>query len=92
MCPTIADHQDKPQSNYSINRIKFTDRGVYDYADVNGYFVIDNLMLTNEPGARLGIFNRTSGDTVGKFFWFKVAFSGELHSCTITTSDPTLAI
>lgn len=92
MCPTICDHQDKPQSNYKINRIKFIDRGVYDYADVNGWFVIDNLLLTNEPGARLGLFNRTTGDTKGKFFWFKVAWSGELHSCVLTTSDTSLAI
>lgn len=92
MCPTIADHQDKPQTNYKINRIKFTDRGIYDYSDVTGWFVMDNLLLTNEPGARLGLFNRTSGDTVGKFFWFKVAWSGDLHSCIITTSDPNIAI
>ena len=92
MCPTIADHQDKPQTNYKINRIKFTDRGIYDYSDVTGWFVMDNLLLTNEPGARLGLFNRTSGDTVGKFFWFKVAWSGDLHSCVITTSDPNIAI
>lgn len=92
MCPTMADHQDKPQTNYQINRIKFTDRGVYDYADVTGWFVMDNLLITNEPGARLGLFNRTAGDSVGKFFWFKVAWSGELHSCVLTTSDTSLAI
>lgn len=92
MCPTIADHQDKPQSNYKINRIKFVDRGVYDYAGTTGYFVIDNLLFTNEPGARLGLFNRTSGDSVGKFFWFKVAWSGDLHSCALTTSDETIAV
>ena len=92
MCPTIADHQDKPQTNYQINRIKFTDRGIYDYADVTGWFVMDNLMITNEPGTRLGLFNRTAGDTVGKFFWFKVAWSGDLHSCILTTSDTSLAV
>ena len=92
MCPTIADHQDKPQNNYKVNRIKFTDRGIYDYADVTGWFVMDNLMLTNEPGARLGLFNRTTGDTKGKFFWFKVAWSGDLHSCVLTTSDTSKAI
>ena len=92
MCPTICDHQDKPQSNYKINRIKFLDRGVYDYADVTGWFVMDNLKLTNEPGARLGIFNRTAGDSAGKFFWFKVAWSGDLHSCVLATSDSNIAI
>lgn len=92
MCPTIADHQDKPQSNYKINRIKFIDRGVYDYAGTTGYFVIDNLVLTNEPGARLGLFNRWAGDSVGKYFWFKVAWSGDLHSCVLTTSNPSLAV
>ena len=92
MCPTMADHQDKPQTNYQINRIKFTDRGIYDYADVTGWFVMDNLLITNEPGARLGLFNRWTGDTKGKFFWFKVAWSGDLHSCVLTTSDPTIAV
>ena len=92
MCPTICDHQDKPQSNYKINRIKFTDRGVYDYADVTGFFIIDNLVFTNEPGARLGIFNRTAGDSAGKFFWFKVAWSGDLHSCVLATSDSNIAV
>lgn len=92
MCPTICDHQDKPQSNYKVNCIRFNDRGVYDYAGRTGYMVLDNLKLTNEPGARLGLFNRTSGDTVGKFFWFKVAWSGELHSCTLSTSNSAIAI
>ena len=98
MCPTLAKHQDKPQTNYNVNRIKFIDRGVYDYNDhetseyITGYFVIDNLVLTNEPGARLGIFNRTSGDTAGKYFWFKVAWSGDLHSCVLSSSDPTIAV
>ena len=92
MCPTIANHQDKPQSNYKINRIKFIDRGVYDYADVTSWFVIDNLLLTNEPGARLGIFNRWASDTAGKWFWFKVAFSGELHSVKLYSSDTSIAV
>ena len=92
MCPTITDHQDKPQSNYKINRIKFIDRGVYDYAGTTGYFIIDNLVLTNEPGARLGLFNRWAGDSAGKYFWFKVAWSGDLHSCVLTTSNPSLAV
>lgn len=92
MCPTICDHQDKPQSNYKINRIKFLDRGVYDYADVTGFFIIDNLVFTNEPGARLGIFNRWTSDSAGKFFWFKVAWSGDLHSCVLTTSDSNIAV
>lgn len=92
MCPTIADHQDTPQSNYKINCIKFIDKGVYDYAGTTAFVVLDNLVFTNEPGARLGLFNRTSGDKVGKFFWFKVAWSGELHSCVITTSDSTIAV
>ena len=92
MCPTIADHQDTPQSNYKINRIKFIDRGVYDFGTTTAFMVLDNLVFTNEPGVRLGLFNRTAGDKVGKFFWFKVAWSGELHSCVLTTSDSTIAI
>ena len=92
MCPTMTNHQDKPQTNYKINRIKFVDRGIYDYADVTGWFVMDNLLITNEPGARLGVFNRWTSDSAGKYFWFKVAWSGELHSCVLTTSDPNVAI
>ena len=92
MCPTICDHQDTPQSNYKVNRIKFVDRGVYDYAGTTAFMVLDNLVLTNEPGVRLGLFNRWAGDSVGKFFWFKVAWSGELHSCVLTTSDSTIAV
>ena len=92
MCPTICDHQDTPQSNYKINRIKFVDRGVYDYAGTTAFMVLDNLVFTNEPGVRLGLFNRWAGDSVGKFFWFKVAWSGELHSCVLTTSDLTIAV
>lgn len=92
MCPTIADHQDTPQSNYVVNRIKFIDRGVYDYSGTTAFMVLDNLVLTNEPGARLGLFNRTAGDKVGRFFWFKVAWSGELHSCVLTTSDTSKAV
>ncbi len=92
MCPTMADHQDTPQSNYKINRIKFIDRGVYDYTGVTAFMIIDNLVFTNEPGVRLGLFNRTAGDKVGRFFWFKVAWSGELHSCVLTTSDSSKAV
>ena len=92
MCPTMADHQDTPQSNYKVNRIKFIDKGVYDYSGTTAFMVLDNLVFTNEPGVRLGLFNRTAGDKVGKFFWFKVAWSGELHSCVLTTSDSTIAI
>ena len=92
MCPIITDHQDKPQSNYKINRIKFNDRGVYDYAGTTAFMILDNLVLTNEPGVRLGLFNRWVGDTAGKYFWFKVAWSGDLHSCVLSTSDETIAI
>ena len=92
MCPIVAGHQDTPQSNYKINRIRFTDKGIYNYGDTTAFVVIDNLVLTDEPGTRLGLFNRTSSDTVGKWFWLKVAWSGELHSCVITTSDPAIAV
>ena len=92
MCPTMANHQDTPQTNYKINRIKFTDRGIYDYDDVTGWFVMDNLVFTNEPGARLGLFNRWTSDTAGKWFWFKVAWSGELHSVKLYSSDTSIAV
>ena len=93
MCPIVGNHNsDKPQSNYKVNRIKFIDRGVYDYAGTTAWFVIDNLLLTNEPSTRLGLFNRWPGDSAGKYFWFKVAWSGDLHSCVLATSDSNIAV
>jgi len=93
LCPTMADHQDTPiPLTYKINRVKIVDRAVYDYDGVTAFMVIDNMSLSPEPAARLGLFNRTTSYSAGTYYWFKVAWSGELHSCVITTSDPTVAI
>ena len=92
MCPTMTAHTDVAQTNYKVNRIKFIDRGVYDYAGTTAFMILDNLVFTNKPGARLGLFNGWTGDAAGKFFWFKVAWSGDLHSCVLSTSDSTIAV
>lgn len=92
LCPTMADHQDTPiPLTYRISCIRFTDRAVYDYGTTTAFMVLDNLVFANEPGARLGLFNRTTSFSVGTYYWFKVAWSGVLHSCVITCSDPTVA-
>lgn len=91
--PTIAKHSDTPIAlTKKINGVRINDRTMYDYAGTTAFAVIDNMVFSAEPASRLGIFNRWTGDTAGKFFWFKVAFSGELHSCVLTTSDPTVAV
>ncbi len=50
------------------------------------------MQFSIEPAARLGIFNAGTSWKAGSFYWFKIGFSGELHSCVITTSDPTIAV
>ena len=91
--PTWANHQDTPIAlNKKINGIRINDRTMYDYAGTTAFAIIDNMQFSIEPAARLGIFNRWTSDTVGKFFWFKVAFSGELHSCTLASSDTSIAV
>lgn len=92
MAPTMTGHTDTAQGNYKVNRIKFVDRNVYDFNGTTGYFIVDNLVLTNKPGVRIGLFNNWTGDAAGKFFWFKVAWSGDLHSCNLSTSDSTIAV
>ena len=91
--PTIAGHSDTPIGlDKKVNGVRITDRTMYDFTGTTAFVIIDNMQFSSEPTSRLGIFNRWTGDSAGKYFWFKVAFSGELHSCVLTTSDPEIAI
>ena len=93
LCPYLADHQDSALPlTQKFNGIKITDTDVYDHDGRTAFAVIDNLVFGSEPTSRLGLFNRTTSYSVDTYYWFKVAWSGELHSCVITTSDPTIAI
>lgn len=91
--PTLASHQDSPIAlDKKVNGIKINDKYMFNYNSVTAFAIIDNLHFNIEPAARLGIFNRWTSDSAGKFFWFKVAFSGELHSCILTSSDTEVAV
>lgn len=91
--PTIAKHSDTPIAlTKKINGVRINDRTMYDYAGTTAYVIIDNMQFSTEPASRLGIFNRWTGDVAGKYFWVKVAFSGQLHSCVLTSSDPEIAV
>lgn len=88
LCPTMSDHGDSvPKESTKINGIKITDDNIYDYNSTTAYVVIDNLQFSSELSDRLGLFNRTSTMTVGGYFWFKVAWVGELHSVNFTFSN-----
>ncbi|MBO7078322.1 MAG: hypothetical protein J6W64_00740, partial [Bacilli bacterium] len=75
-----------------INGVRINDRTMYDYNGTTAYVVIDNMKFSAEPTSRLGIFNRWTSDTAGKYFWFKVAFAGELHSVKLYSSDTSVAV
>lgn len=91
--PTLANYSDTPIAlTKKINGVRINDRTMYDFNGTTAFVIIDNMQFSSEPAPRLGIFNRWAGDSAGKVFWFKVAFSGELHSCTLSTSDPTIAV
>lgn len=91
--PTIARHRDAPIAlTKKINGVRINDRTMYDYAGTTAFAVIDNMSFSAEPASRLGIFNRWTSDVAGKFFWFKVAFSGQLHSVKLYSSDTSIAV
>ena len=91
--PTMAKNSDTPIGlNKKINGVRITDRTMYDYAGTTAYIVIDNMRFSAEPAPRLGIFNRWTTAAAGQGFWFKVAWSGELHSVTLSSSNPSVAI
>ena len=91
--PTMAKNSDTPIGlTKKINGVRITDRTMYDYAGTTAYAVIDNMQFSSEPTSRLGIFNRWTTAAAGQGFWFKVAWSGELHSVTLSSSNPSVAI
>lgn len=91
--PTIANHKDTPIAlTKKINGVRINDRTMYDYAGTTAYVVIDNMQFSTEPASRLGIFNRWTSDVAGNYFWFKVAFSGTLHSVKLYSSDTSVAV
>lgn len=94
LCPTMADHGDTSiNANQKINRIKIIDSNIYDYNSNTAFIVVDNVEFSNTLSDRLGMFNRTASVDRSKteYFWFRVAWSGELNSCTMTFSNPAVA-
>ena len=91
--PTLARHSDTPIAlTKKVNGVRITDRTMYDYAGTTAFIVIDNMSFSAEPAPRLGIFNRWTSAAAGQPFWFKVAFSGELHSVKLYSSDTNVAV
>ena len=91
--PTMTGHSDTPIAlTKKIDGVRINDRTMYDYAGTTAYVIIDNMQFSAEPASRLGIFNRWTNDTAGKYFWFKVAFSGQLHSVKLYSSDTAIAV
>lgn len=91
--PVLSNHGDSPiPLTKKINGVRINDRTIYDFAGTTAYVVIDNMKFSAEPTSRLGIFNRWTSDTAGKYFWFKVAFAGELHSVKLYSSDTSVAV
>lgn len=91
--PTMAKHGDTPIAlTKKINGVRINDRTMYDFAGTTAYVVIDNMKFNAEPAPRLGIFNRWTSAASGQGFWFKVAWSGELHSVTLSSSNPNVAV
>ena len=95
LCPTndITAHGDGPISkNQKINGIKIIDSAIYDYNSTTAFIVVDNVRFSSEPCSRLGIFNKgTSFALSTGYYWFKICWTGELQSCVMTFSDPTVA-
>ena len=86
-------HSDSPISkNQKINGIKIVDSAIYDYNGNTAFIVIDNVNFSTETCSRLGIFNKGTNFTLATgYYWFKICWAGELQSCVMTFSDPTIA-
>ena len=95
LCPTndITAHGDGPISkNQKINGIKIIDSAIYDYNSKTAFIVVDNVSFSSESASRLGIFNKGTSFTLAvQYYWFKICWVGELQSCVMTFSDPTVA-
>lgn len=89
MTPTFADHGDSGISEKTaINGVKIIDSAIYNFdGDNKAFVVIDNLQISSAACSKLGLFNKGATITAGNYYWMKVAWAGELHSCIITFSD-----
>ena len=88
LCPTMSDHGDTVLNpNQIINGVKIVDSAIYDYNNKTAFIIIDNLKLTNTSSQRLGLFNAGTSFKVGKYYWMKIAWSGELQYCNIAFTD-----
>ena len=93
LCPTMVDHGDRLPytTNTIINGIKITDDNIYDYNSNTAFIVVDNVRFSSTLSDRLGLFNKGTTFTAGGYYWMKIAWAGELHSCVMTFSNPTVA-
>ncbi len=88
LAPTFGDHGDTVISETQIvNAIKISDDYIYDFNSTTAFIVIDNLKFSSAASTKLGLFNGTNSFKVGKYYWMKVAWAGEVHSVVITFSD-----
>lgn len=92
LTPYLAAHTDSPISlNQKINGIKIIDSNIYDYGGNTAFSVIDNMQFSAEPATHLGIFNKGTTMSVGGYYWYKIAWVGQLNSCTMSFSNPAIA-
>ena len=88
----ITAYTDGPiAKNQKINGIKISDNNIYDFNSTTAFIVIDNVRFSSEPCSRLGIYNKgTSFALSTGHYWFKICWAGELQSCVMSFSDPTV--
>ena len=88
LCPTMSDHGDTVLSpEQIINGVRIVDNNIYDYSGNTAFIIIDNLKLTNTSSQRLGLFNAGTSFKVGRYYWMKIAWGGELQYVNITFTD-----
>ena len=90
---TIADYGDIPIDEETvIDMVRISDGNIQDFDTTTAFVIIDNLRFGSTPSSRLGIWNGTTSFTKGeKPYWFKICWSGTLHSCDITFDDDDIA-
>ncbi len=74
------DKQDIPTKNLEnreVNAIKINAGGC----------ILDNLRVSSSAPA-IGRYNNGTSFSVGSVYWYKVSWTGKLHSCVITFDDP----
>ena len=84
----MSDHGDTVLSpEQIINGVRIVDNNIYDYSGNTAFIIIDNLKLTNTSSQRLGLFNAGTSFKVGRYYWMKIAWGGELQYVNITFTD-----